>query len=46
MSVKFNQKLSDFARMPHVAFAVCIFSALVPLGYVIIGYLRWKRWYP
>ena len=25
-------------------YVVFILSAIVPLGYIIIGYLRWKRW--
>ena len=44
MASKFNQGLSNFARRPSVAYVVFILSALVPLGYIIIGYLRWKRW--
>ena len=39
MASKFNQGLSNFARRPSVAYVVFILSALVPLGYIIIGYL-------
>jgi uncharacterized membrane protein len=44
MASKFNQGISNFARKPSVAYVVSILSALVPLCYIIIAYLRWKRW--
>jgi hypothetical protein len=42
----FNNATTRFFRRPDVAFAMCVLSALVPLGYLLVAYLRWKRWYP
>lgn len=42
----FNNAITRFFRRPDVAFTMCVLSALVPLGYLLVAYLRWKRWYP
>ena len=42
----FNNAITSFSRRPDVAFAMCVLGVLVPLGYLLVAYLRWKRWYP
>ena len=42
----FNNAITCFFRRPDVAFAMCVLSVLVPLGYLLVAYFRFRRWYP
>ena len=45
VAMRFNNSITDFCRREELFYIVKLLSLIVLLGYLIVAYLRFKRWY-